>query len=303
MKLKTQKIFLLLKKCLITFFVISQYQSLFCQNKTVNYDAEMRFSEHLMHQNLNKEAIFVLENLRKQNENFSLQQLDSIHYFLGFNHYNLKELQGSANYFTKVSETSEMYEAAFFFAAYNHTFLEKYDSSKYFLQQFHFADSSLYNELKAFELSGIALLERDFEAFEQLQNTYSFQYYQLEKQEQSMQKAYRSLQAQKHKSPAVAAILSAVVPGLGRVYAGKPKQGIATFLPIAMLALQMQENIRKRGLKNPFTIFYSGLFTVFYVGNIWGSAFSVKIKKDEFSQAVNHQILFDLHLPLRTIFN
>ena len=303
MKLTIQKIILLLKISTFLFFVISQNQKLFSQNKTVNYSAEMRFSEHLMHQNLNKEAIFVLENLRKQNGNFSLQQLDSIHYFLGFNHYNLKELQSSANYFTKVSEQAEMYEASLFFAAYNHTFLEKYDSSKYFLQQFHFADSSLNKELQAFELSGIALLERDFGTFEQLQSNYSFQYYQLEKQEASLQKAYRSLQAQKHKSPAVAAILSAVVPGLGRVYAGKTKQGIASFLPIALLTLQLQENVRKRGWKNPFTIFYSGLFTVFYVGNIWGSAFSVKIKKDEFNQAVNHQILFDLHLPLRAIFN
>ena len=263
----------------------------------------MRFSKHLMHQKLNKEAIFVLKNLEKQKANFTFQQQDSIYYFLGFNHYNLKQLQTSANYFTKVSEQATMYEAAFFFAAYNHTYLEKYDSSKYFLQQFHFADSTLYQELKAFELSGIALLERDFEAFEQLQNTYSFQYYQLKKQKESLQKAYRSLQAQKQKSPAVAAVLSAVVPGLGRVYAGKAKQGIASFLPIALLALQTQENVRKRGWKNPFTIFYSGLFTVFYVGNIWGSAFSVKIKKDEFNQAVNRQILLDLQVPLRTIFN
>ncbi|MGB1204344.1 MAG: hypothetical protein ACPG5B_01790 [Chitinophagales bacterium] len=294
---------LLVKICLLLFFVTYQSQCVFSQEKTINYGTEMRFSEHLMHQNLYGEAIFVLENLEKQKANFSFQQQDSIYYFLGFNHYNLKELQVSANYFTKVSKQAAMYEAAFFFAAYNHTFLEKYDSSKYFLQQFHFADSTLYKELHAFELSGIALLERDFETFEQLQNAYSFQHYQLEKQEVSLQKAYSSLQVQKHKSPAIAALLSALVPGLGRVYAGKAKQGVATFLPVALLALQTQENIRKRGWKNPFTIFYSGLFTVFYVGNIWGSAFSVKIKKDEFNQAVNHQILFDLHLPLRTIFN
>ena len=116
----------------------------------------MRSSKHLMHQKLNKEAIFVLKNLEKQKANFTFQQQDSIYYFLGFNHYNLKQLQTSANYFTKVSEQATMYEAAFFFAAYNHTYLEKYDSSKYFLQQFHFADSTLsvsYTHLRAHETS------------------------------------------------------------------------------------------------------------------------------------------------------
>jgi hypothetical protein len=39
------------------------------------------------------------------------------------------------------------------------------------------------------------------------------------------------------------------------------------------------------------------------VGNIWGSVFTVKIKKREDEQLVRQKVLLDLQIPLRTIFN
>ena len=41
------------------------------------------------------------------------------------------------------------------------------------------------------------------------------------------------------------------------------------------------ENYLKLGIKHPQTLFFSGLFGLFYVGNIWGSAVSVQLIKIE----------------------
>jgi hypothetical protein len=101
----------------------------------------------------------------------------------------------------------------------------------------------------------------------------------------------------------VAGLLSAVVPGAGKVYAGQLGQGVAIFLQNSIFALQAWEGYRKDGPRSARFLIYSGLFTVFYIGNVWGSVLSVQIKRQEMYERINNQILFDMHIPLRTIFN
>jgi TM2 domain-containing membrane protein YozV len=97
--------------------------------------------------------------------------------------------------------------------------------------------------------------------------------------------------------------MSAIIPGSGKIYAGQLGQGIAAFLQNAIFGLQAYEGLQKDGIKSPRFIIYGGLFTLFYIGNVWGSALSVQIKRREFNEKVDEQIIFDMHIPLRTIFN
>ena len=87
------------------------------------------------------------------------------------------------------------------------------------------------------------------------------------------------------------------------MYAGKVGQGIAGLLSTSLFGLQAYEAYRKDGLNSARFIIFGGLFSAFYVANIWGSVFTVKLRRDEFNNAVNKAILVDLHIPLRTIFN
>jgi TM2 domain-containing membrane protein YozV len=98
-------------------------------------------------------------------------------------------------------------------------------------------------------------------------------------------------------------LLSAVVPGAGKVYAGQLGQGVAIFLQNTIFALQAYEGYRKDGPRSARFLIYGGLFTVFYIGNVWGSVLSVQIKRQEMYDKINNQIVFDMHIPLRTIFN
>jgi hypothetical protein len=62
------------------------------------------------------------------------------------------------------------------------------------------------------------------------------------------------------------------------------------------------ENLIKDGIKDPKTIIFGSLFGLFYIGNIWGSVISVKLTRDEFNKEINEQIIFNLRVPLRIIY-
>ena len=50
-------------------------------------------------------------------------------------------------------------------------------------------------------------------------------------------------------------------------------------------------------------ILSSALATIFYAGNIWGSAVSVKRIQAEKKYEMDQRILFDMHIPLRNAYN
>jgi uncharacterized membrane protein YfcA len=49
--------------------------------------------------------------------------------------------------------------------------------------------------------------------------------------------------------------------------------------------------------------FFSGMFGLFYIGNIWGSAISVQLVKTEKQFENKHNILVGLKLPISKFFN
>jgi len=109
--------------------------------------------------------------------------------------------------------------------------------------------------------------------------------------------------ALKFRSPVVAGILSAVIPGLGKVYAGKKKQGLGAFFPVLSSALLTWEAYNRGGLKDARFWIFGTIFTTFYIGNIWGSISAVSIKNQEINRSYENKILFNMHIPLRNFFN
>ncbi|MGH2644095.1 MAG: hypothetical protein ACRDE2_09115, partial [Chitinophagaceae bacterium] len=158
-------------------------------------------------------------------------------------------------------------------------------------------------EIKYFEQAGLSLLEKNYAAFDTLSNKFSYNFYALSAQEKRFSSYKEQLLGIKKRSPVVAGLMSAIIPGAGKIYAGKTYQGIASFLPIAALALLTNESYHKRGPHSAEFYGFGALLTVFYVGNIWGSVFAVKINREGHEKSINQKILFDLQIPLRTIFN
>lgn len=258
----------------------------------------------LMHLNTiqnHEETEFLIEEINLNTiERPSL--LDTLNYLMGWSRYNQKDLKESAASLLEVSEQSSFYEKARFFAAYNYTHSNHYDEGKEILKDLRHSSTHI-SKLKNFELAGISLLERNYEAFSQYSVHFKQDYYPIAGQEKNLIQISHELMHQKTKSPFLAASLSTILPGSGKIYAGKTGEGISSFLIVGSLAAVTAENYFKNGITNPKTILFGGIFSVFYIGNILGSYHSISIANKKFNDKKNSEILYNLHIPLRTVFN
>ena len=78
------------------------------------------------------------------------------------------------------------------------------------------------------------------------------------------------------RNPFAAMALSAVVPGLGKYYGGRKRSFVNTLLLHSIYGFQTYESIAKLGVYHPYSIFSMGLFSLFYVANVYTSYSDLK---------------------------
>lgn len=100
------------------------------------------------------------------------------------------------------------------------------------------------------------------------------------------------------KSPAVAGLFSAIVPGTGKIYAGKWKDGIFSFVFCGVFALQAYRAFHNVGIESPRGWIFASLGTGFYLGNIYGSYHAAKQK----NQLINKKYRDEMDAVLDTVF-
>jgi TM2 domain-containing membrane protein YozV len=83
------------------------------------------------------------------------------------------------------------------------------------------------------------------------------------------------------KNPTKAALLSAVVPGLGKMYIGKFKLGMNVFILNSIFSYQTYESIHRFGMKHPISMINVILTSFFYAANIYGSYRDARFFKQE----------------------
>ena len=266
----------------------------------LDFSREIQFAAYLQDKELFKEAQYVLAKI--DISPLQLQQRDTVFYMAGWGAYMAKQLDTAVIYLLKVSPSYPLYNKSRFFAGYSQAFQAQPGLSKEIIQALPLTDS-VEKEMQIFQLAGLALLQRDYDLFNRLKTRFTYSYYAFQKEEHKLEVYHKKLSSYRHKSPLLAGIYSALIPGAGKFYAGKKKQGIAAFLPVFSLGLVTYEAYRKGGARSARFIAFGSLFSVFYIGNIWGSALSVKIKQKEFYREYDNKILFDLHIPLRNLYN
>jgi hypothetical protein len=282
----------------LTSLILLSFSGLHAQQ--FEFSKELRFAQYLQDKDAVPEAIRVLEQV--DTSALSRAQKDSLFYMLGWAAYSTRQLDKSIGALLKVSPDFSKYDKSRFFAAYCQAFQGRRDSAWDGLRQLTLPDSTI-RELRSLQLAGIALLKRDYTAYLPLQQQFTYSSYIFEKEEHRMQLYYEKLKGFRHRSPILAGVYSALIPGLGKWYAGKKRQGIAAFLPVISLAALTYEAYRKDGLRSARFIGFGTIFTIFYIGDIWGSTLAVKIRRNEFNKEYDNKILFDMHIPLRNFFN
>lgn len=261
--------------------------------------AEIDFVRYLMSRNDHNEALFLLEDLH----HLSPSQADTVAYLKGWALYQQKVLFPSAMALLKVSDQSPYYLKARFFAAYNMAHSGHAARGRQILGSLAGLPDGVPRAMKNFQLGGMALLERDYAAFQTHASSFSGAYNALASQEPRLIDHYQALLEVPDRSPFVAGLLSAAVPGLGKVYAGKTGEGIAGFLYTLSFGATAYDFYRGAGPQSALFIISASVAGIFYIGNIWGSMVAVNRIKQEFHYEIDQRILFDLHIPLRNAFN
>lgn len=225
------------------------------------------FIKHLQSNKLNNEHYYYLNQLKSQGV-----QEDSLNYYysklflqqeidtLFFKHYHF-----SSPIFNK-DINALRYADYYFLRSLNSEHQKKWFAQTNTVQSdtLHLNIVNLYNSLNSREKTSLQLsnqLNRDIKKYNRL----------------------------KHRSPAIAAILSTIVPGLGKLYGQRPRSAINTLVINGINAYQSVESIKMYGFKNGFSIFTLTSFSFFYLSNIYGSYHDLKSLKKQKQK----QILID----------
>lgn len=285
-----------MKVILITTLLLITDSLVFAQTANNKFD----FANYLINKELYEDAAFVLNKLLLDNADLDVR--DSSHFLLGQIYFSQKKLSQAVFHFDLVRNQADGLGApAVFFSALSNSYLKAYGSASLKLNKYEDQNANIY-QLKILELASIDVLKRDFDHYDSLHQLLDKSNYLVGPTAQNLEFNKNKLQSVKRKSGLKAGLLSALVPGAGRIYVEKPGQGIYQLIIATLLGLQTWEGYNKDGVRSARFIIYGSLFSSFYIGNIWGSAIGVKIYKNEINKTVDNAILMDMHIPLRTIF-
>lgn len=94
----------------------------------------------------------------------------------------------------------------------------------------------------------------------------------------------------KKKSPALAGLMSAIVPGTGRFYAKDWKDGLVSMFFVGTMAFQSYRGFHLSGVKSTRGWIYGGVALGFHLGNIYGSVVSAKGYNKKSHQFIRNKI-------------
>ncbi len=93
-----------------------------------------------------------------------------------------------------------------------------------------------------------------------------------------------------YKSPALSIVMSALVPGSGKIYSGFWKDGLISFIFVAASAYQSYRGFDKNGAESVYGWIFGSLAAGFYIGNLYGSGKSANQHNNEFRHNIHHQV-------------
>ena len=156
-------------------------------------------------------------------------------------------------------------------------------------------------ELAALQNAGLALVTGDKAAYAEASAQFTYADYRLSESEKALEGLAANL-SRSPRNPWLAAGLSAIVPGAGKIYAGETGPGVASFLAVGTLAAITAEQWKRNGPQNWRTIAAGSLCAAFYIGNIYGSWFSVSIHQQKVNDETKALVIYNLTVPLHGFF-
>ena len=260
----------------------------FPEKGSLGISKDFEFFKYLEEEGLDTDALTLVRG--------SFAPSDTLDFLRGKVLFSSRRWSQASELFSRIPLQSPFGQEAFFYRLNSLAYLGEYD----FVDRP--AGLSNHLELYALEGAGLALLRSDKEDWNRFSGNFTFSDHDLEESERIMSEIAASRFSGSRKRAGIAALASALVPGSGKVYAGRVGEGVASFLTVGSLGAITAENWNRHGLKDWRTILAGSLCATFYLGNIYGSYLSVSVEKDERAKAENAVILYHLHIPVRNSF-
>jgi len=268
------------------------------QAQSFNLQLELKFVQNLVSVGKLSEALLAAQNLKKQT--VALNEIDTLLLLEGKILQFQAKFDSSIKILNQIRLSSASFTTAKIYNAWNYGNLINYDHATQELLSLSKMPNT-YDDLITLNLASYFLLKRNFYQYDSLACFMKSNKSKITQHEILLKKCKNEILKEKNKSPAVAGILSAFVPGLGKYYAGYHKQCFSTFIPVFLNGLITYESYKKMGgvvhktdLKTiPFFVFGTA-FSVFYLGNIIGSIKSVNTFKQRNKKRINNEILSNL---------
>ncbi|MBR4810111.1 MAG: hypothetical protein IK031_07510 [Bacteroidales bacterium] len=254
---------------------------------SVDYD----FAEYLIDTGLKKDAAALLGR-------DIYRQSDTLTFLRGWTAYQLQDLAPALELLRAVPDESAFADKSFFYGNAVSAHMGEYAAPAALLEAY----DGPYKELRGLQMAGLALLQDDPEAFKRASADFGYADFALVDAERKLDEIYDWRYVRPAKSPLLAAAASAVVPGLGKVYAGRVGEGIESFLLTGISGAIAAEHWIKDGPRDWKTIAATAVCAVLYIGNIYGSYVSVSIYNNNLKDAQDTAILYNIHIPLRAVF-
>lgn len=263
--------------------------------------ADYRFGTYLLGKGLMRDATTLTHNISERD--YTPEALDTMRYLKGWTLYQTQQFASASRAFAEVSHTCSFYPKSTFFGVVCDLEGGDLEGAKSRLDKFTLSPhADTYGELLAFERGGIALLEGDHKAYEEHRKAFSYNNFALSGEEQTLDRIAQT--RPKDLSPWVAGVASAIVPGLGKIYAGNIGEGVASFLLVGAFAALTADSWAKADTPaNWRTITYGTIGSLLYISNIFGSVASVKVYYKNFEEINRQAVMYSIHIPLRTIFD
>lgn len=228
------------------------------------------FADHLF---CEKDYLRAAEEYQKLSGGFLT---DTVIFKTGLSYYFVRKFTEAGNLFSRIGETSKNFEEA--------QLQKAITGFRQNPEQFHWYYLRKVSELKLEKdkntINKIYMISILLNKEMEITESEFFQPFNLEEKNQLL-KYFEWKNNPPYKSPALAGILSTIIPGSGKIYTEEYGDGIVAFLTTGLLTFLAYNNFRAN--HNTRGWIFTSLAGLFYAGNIYGSVASAQIYNARFA--------------------
>jgi len=229
---------------------------------------------------------------------------EAVLYKIGLCYQKAKDFEKAISYFQRIVDNypkNRYRDQAYYQIAYTYFKKKDYIESINYIQQNIQNLSSYTTRLQLNQLLGLNYLYqrrwKDAHAlFTSMQSTKG--YTQMDSTIQILDQIAIEGEHLPYKSEFWAGLLSAIIPGTGKMYAKRFYDGLYSFILVGTTAWQAYEGFHTSGTRSVKGWIYGTLSGIFYIGNIYGSIVAVKIYNEKMEGRLLRRIGLDIKMEL-----